>query len=370
MDAHIIYPNVVTCLGSAEELWNRLVKGESGFSSAKDIYPDWFPDKECLIGAIKELSPTGSRFLQILQILGDLFPNEIEESEIILGASSLGDLEGEFAGDTYSCFMHYLKSVYPNLAKKFKGVVSSACSSGTDVLSLASILVHEKKHDIVGVLAVDCLDPGKLLQHFALGTQANLKAMPFDENRSGTSFGEGGGFAIVANKEGIKKLGAKEAFKVLGFGLSCDAMHITAPDETGENPSLAIRRALAAAQCLPSDIGYINAHGSGTPLNDQVESIAFRKVFGTALDNALVSGSKGAIGHLLGSTGLVEVVLSCWALSNSVAPGTAGLTLKDETLNIPVIEEGKTETIMNPIALSTTFGFGGVNSALVVEKTI
>jgi len=370
MDAYITCMNALTCLGSGNKLWDRIVNGENGLTPAYKVYPDWFPEKKNQIGTINDLNHSGSRLLQILERLGKLFTNEYFECQTILGACSLGDLNGRFAGDPFGCMSHYFATTHPELAPKFRGVVSSACSSGTDVISLASILVDQKKHDIVGVLAADCLDPGKLLQHFALGTQAETRAMPFDRNRSGTSFGEGGAFAIVANKEGLRKLNINNAFKISGFGFSCDAMHITAPDETGKNPSLAIKRSLKAANCIPDNVGYINAHASGTQLNDQVESIAYNKAFGAALNRVQISGTKGAIGHLLGSTGLVELVFACWALANSTAPGTAGLLSKDETLNIPVIKEGNTGRIDRPFALSTTFGFGGVNSAIIVEKQV
>jgi len=368
MDAYIVNPHALTCLGQDAELQTSLFGGQCGLSAANSIYPDYFSENTSKIGAIEGLKSDESRLLQILRTIGKLIPEQAEQCQLILGASSLGDLEGRFAGDPYGCIRHYLVTEKPELAPRYKGVISSACSSGTDVLSMAALMVDQQKYDMIGVLAVDCLDRGKLLQHVTLGTQGPDCAKPFDINRNGTSFGEGGGFAIVANKNGLKKLNATEVYNIRGFGMSCDAQHITAPDETGEIPSLAIARALDAASLSPSDIGYINAHASGTTLNDQVESIAYRKVFGNALDNIGVSGTKGAIGHLLGATGLVEAILTCWALSAKRAPGTVGLKDKDETLNIPAITGGDTMTISRAIGISTTFGFGGVNSAIVLES--
>lgn len=369
MDAYIVYPNAYTSLGHGESLWRDLLAGHCGLSAANTVYPEFFPDNASKIGAINGLSVNESRLMQILHRVGDtLIPDEADQCQLILGASSLGDLEGPFAGDPFGCIRQYLRNNKPALAPVFNGVISSACSSGTDVLSLAAIMVHQQKHDVIGVLAVDCLDQGKLLQHVALGTQAQDGAKPFDINRTGTSFGEGGGFAIIVNKNGLKKLNVDQAFNIHGFGMSCDAMHITAPDETGETPALAINRALSASGLKPSAVGYINAHASGTPLNDQVESLALHKAFGNALDNVAVNGTKGAIGHLLGATGLVEAILTCWSLSNRQAPGTVGLENKDETLNLPVSIGGLAEKILKPIGLSTTFGFGGVNSAIVIES--
>jgi len=369
MDAYIVEPMAHTCLGYGNELWDRLIQGESGLTEAQEIFPDWFPKSKSKIGGIKEISQNDSRLFQILEQIGrSSFTPQVEKCEIILGASSLGDLEGIYAGDPYGCMSNFFKTRYPKLADKFKGVISSACSSGTDVLSMAAALVDQQNYDLVGVIAADCLSPGKLLQHFSLGTQTKDVARPFDQRRSGTSFGEGGGFAIIANSEGLRKLGDTGAFRILGFGMSCDAKHITSPDETGETPALAVTRALKASGCDPDEIGYINAHASGTPVNDAVETTALQKAFGNSLDHTIVSGTKGAIGHLLGATGLVEVVIACWALEKSLAPGTAGLINKDESLSIPVLGQGENMEITAQIALSTTFGFGGVNSAIVVSK--
>lgn len=371
MDAYIVYPNALTCLGSGDDLWNALANGDCGLSATHEIHSNWFPDNFSKIGAIPGLNSDGSRLLQILNLLDEfVIPEQAKNCQLILGASSLGDLVGDFAGDPYGCMQYFFEQQKPELASLFNGVISSACSSGTDVLSLAAMLVSQKKYDIIGVLAADCLDPGKLLQHFALGTQDSDCAKPFDIHRAGTSFGEGGGFAMVVNSNGLKKLTVNRAYKILGFGMSCDAMHVTAPDESGEIPSLAMSRALHAANCCPSDIAYINAHASGTSINDQIESIALRKVFGDALDHIIISGTKGAVGHLLGATGLVEAIVTCWSLAHSLAPGTVGLSEKDNSLNISVSSGRKTTKLIQSKGMSITFGFGGVNSAIVIEHKI
>lgn len=369
MDAYISYPNILTCLGGNTELWQGLLEGESGLITASKAFPDWFEHSKSYIGVLPMIDPSRSRLLQILERLGDsLQPQKISACELIIGASSLGDLSGDFSGDPFGCMQHFLERQFPKLASRFNGVVSSACSSGTDVLSLAATLVHQKKYDIIGVLAADCLEPGKLLQHFALGTQANDRARPFDNNRSGTSFGEGAGFAIVANRRGLAKLDAENIYQILGFGMSCDALNITAPDESGEIPSLALKRALNLAKCSAADIGYINAHASGTLLNDRVEAIAIKKAFDDFGNRIPVSGTKGAIGHLLGAVGLVEAIVACLSIEAHLAPGTVGLKELDQTINLPIVASGNAVSIKKPIAMSTTFGFGGVNSSIIMAK--
>ncbi len=371
MDSYIIYPNALTCLGHGEDLWNNLLNGHCGLIAAKDSFPEWFPDSTSKIGTIRGLRGQDSRLFELLELMGEsIIPEEANRCQLILGASSLGDLEGPFTGDPLGCIKSYLECYRPELAPLFKGVISSACSSGTDVLSMASILVDRGKYDIVGILAADCLDRGKLLQHFALGTQGPDRAKPFDLHRSGTSFGEGAAFAIVANSRGLERLSLRPSSRVLGFGMSCDAMHITAPDDSGEIPSQAIAKALKAANASPSDIAYVNAHASGTPINDRVETTAMRKVFGPALNDIVVSGTKGAVGHLLGATGLVEAVVTCWTLSRGIAPGTVGLTEIDDGLELNVASENEPTVISGPIGVSTTFGFGGVNSCVVLTSSV
>lgn len=369
MNAYISCPGVLTCMGNNNELWQGLLDGKWGLTKAGEVFPEWFEQSESYIGSLIDLEPSGSRLLQILERLSETsISSQINKCDLILGAGSLGDLEGQFAGDPYGCMKHFIQRKYPEVASRFRGVVSSACSSGTDVISLAATLVHQKKYNIIGVLAADCLEPGKLLQHFALGTQTTNRARPFDINRSGTSFGEGGGFVIVANAEGIAQLNSDKIYQVLGFGMSCDALNITAPDESGEIPSLALKRALESAKCSASDIGYVNAHASGTLLNDQVESIAMRKIFGEQVSNIPVSGTKGAIGHLLGAVGLVEAIVACWSVDEGVAPGTIGLENIDEKLALSIVKPGEKRKLVAPLAMSTTFGFGGVNSSIIVTR--
>jgi 3-oxoacyl-[acyl-carrier-protein] synthase II len=163
---------------------------------------------------------------------------------------------------------------------------------------------------------------------------------------------------------------APASYQILGFGISYDALNITAPDETGETPALALRWALDSAACDGSDIGYINAHTSGTPLNDQVESLAMRKTFGGQLDNIAVSGTKGAIGHTLGAVALIEAIVACCSVEHGLAPGTVGLNELDPQLGLVAIPPGVQQTLRAPVAMSTTFGFGGANSSIIVTKNV
>jgi 3-oxoacyl-[acyl-carrier-protein] synthase II len=193
-------------------------------------------------------------------------------------------------------------------------------------------------------------------------------SVPFDSKRDGFILGEGAGVLVLENAKLATERGASVLAELRGYGASTDAHHITAPEPTGKMAAEAVRRALSDAEFTPDDIGYINAHGTGTILNDQTEVHALREVFGDALRKVPISSSKSHVGHLLGAAGAVEAVAVVQALRYGVAPPTVGLREPDPAL-------GDLDHVMNArslvhrsdsrSALSTSFGFGGHNAALV-----
>jgi len=368
MECHIAYADAYTTLGHGEALWRALVAGRSGLIPAAEAFPGRDFASDTYVGAIAGLSEQQRMPALLERFAGTIIPDAARACDFVIGASSLGDLTGPHAGKPERLLRAHLGTLFPGLAADRMLVVSSACSSGTDALALAALLLDSGAAHAVGVLAFDSLEAGKLLQHLALGTQSATRARPFDLQRSGTSFGEGGAFAIVAGAEGLRRLGLAPIARVAGFGMSCDALDITAPDPTGRWPSRAIQRALASAGDAARRIGYINAHGSGTALNDRIEALALREAFGARLDEIPVSSTKGAVGHLLGATGLAELVFATWALRDGVCPGSVGLETPDPAIDLQVIPASKVVPGGVPAAMSVTFGFGGVNSAVVLER--
>lgn len=365
MESFVVFADALTCLGSGKQLWHQLINGRCGLSPASEVFPEWFKDNQTMIGTLGNISEEMPRLPVILNRLAEeIWPPFFEECDLVIAGSSLGDLSGQNAGHPDRALQEFLSQTSPTMASKLR-VVSSACSSGTDVLSLASLLVNGGDADVVAVMAVDSLDPGKLAQHVALKTQSPTRARPFDKQRNGTSFGEGGAVMMVANRRGLDKLQVTPLAKVAGVGFSCDALDITLPDETGWWPSKALLRALEILEPGTTEIGYINAHGSGTLANDRMEAKALALAFGDQLQNSLISSTKGAVGHLLGATGLVEAVFTVWSLLHQEVPSTVGLELLDEELVLPVVPEGSAVPRKLLAALSATFGFGGVNSAVV-----
>ena len=207
---------------------------------------------------------------------------------------------------------------------------------------------------------------GKLVQHVALGTQSRDRARPFDLGRSGTSFGEAVAIALLASDRGLLRLGLRKLVRVAGFGMSGDAHDVVAPDPDGQHAAQAIRTALRDAEA--GEVGYVNAHGSGTQLNDRAEISALRRAVGPeAMASMHVGGTKGALGHTLGATGLVEAVVATHALVEGRYPPTVGLVRPDPTLPFVPATTLRKRSARERYALSVTFGFGGVNSAVLLE---
>lgn len=368
MPSFLGYADALTALGHGEQAWEALLAGHSGLVEASQIFPDYERLGSGVVGALDGLPCEGRLPLLFARIRETILPACARHCDFLVAASSLGDLTGAYAGLPERFLQSRLRELFPELRPERCVLVSSACSSGTDALSTAHLLVENGIAEVVGVLAFDTLEGGKLLQHVALGTQSRARIQPFDVHRSGTSFGEGAAFVIVAGHSGLRRINREPLARLMSFGMSCDALDITAPDPTGTWPVAAIRRALDAAGSESARIGYVNAHGSGTRLNDQIEGMALRAALGARVDGIPVSSTKGAVGHLLGATGLVEVVFTARALRDGVCPGNTGLVEADPLVGLRLLPTEQLDVGKLQAALSVTFGFGGVNSAVVLAQ--
>jgi 3-oxoacyl-[acyl-carrier-protein] synthase II len=176
--------------------------------------------------------------------------------------------------------------------------------------------------------------------------------------------GEGAGVLVLERADHARARGAKVLGRIAGYGASNDAFHITQPDADGRGAVAAMRAALADADAVPGDVGYLNAHGTSTPLNDRVEAGAVRTVFDS--EAPPVSSTKSAIGHLLGAAGAVEAVATLGALQRGVLPPTLNFEQPDPEIDIDVVPDGPREAPGLELALSNSFGFGGQNACLAL----
>ncbi len=253
--------------------------------------------------------------------------------------------------------------------------VVTACSTGAHAIGDAARIIQCDDADVMlagGAEATICpLGVAGFAACKALSTNFNdtpeRASRPYDRDRDGFVMGEGAGVVVLEELEYAKRRGAKIYAEVIGYGLSGDAYHITAPEQTGDGGFRAMQMALKKAGITPSDIQYVNAHGTSTPLGDEIELGAVARLFGNAAADLVMSSTKSSIGHLLGAAGAVEAIYSILAMRDGVAPPTINLdnpsigTPIDLAANAP--RERKITTV-----LSNSFGFGGTNASLLMSR--
>ena len=259
----------------------------------------------------------------------------------------------------------------------FKGPnhsVVTACATGAHSIGDAGEIIKRGASDIMiagGAEAAVCeLGLAGFCAARSLSTSYNdtaeLASRPWDKNRDGFVMGEGAGILVLEELEHAKKRGAKIYAELIGYGMSGDAYHITAPSEDGDGGFRAMTHSLKMANVAPEDIDYVNAHGTSTIKGDQIELNAIMRLFHNN-ENLFVSSTKSSIGHLLGAAGSVESIFSILAINNSIAPATLNLEDPIESNNIKLVSKEPKETKIN-IALSNSFGFGGTNTALLFKN--
>ena len=190
---------------------------------------------------------------------------------------------------------------------------------------------------------------------------------PWDRDRDGFVLGEGSGVLILEDLESAKKRSAKIYAEIIGFGMSDDAFHMTAPAEDGAGAKLAMKNSLIDAEIDYAEIDHINAHGTSTPLGDVVESKAIRELFSKDADSILVSSTKSMTGHLLGAAGAIESIFSILSLNDNVIPPTINLENPDNEANLELVANEAMNKKINYV-MNNTFGFGGTNVSLIFKK--
>lgn len=396
----------VTPLGNnVETTWNNMVNGVCGIDYIKSF--DTTDSKVKIAGEVKDFDPL--KYIEKKEVRKtDLFvqyaiaaAQEAVEDSGILGnveeerfgvyvGSGIGGMKtfydnsvAFYTGGSRKVSPHFIPMMISNIAAgqvaikfKAKGVcvpMVTACSTGTHELGeafraikygLADAIIAGGSEAAVTPLTVAGFANCKAL---TLNEDPKCASTPFDKRRSGFVLGEGAGMLILEEYEHAKARGAKIYAELVGYGNTCDAHHVTAPDPDAVGSSKAFELAFEEAGLTAEDKLYINAHGTSTPLNDSGETKAIKMALGDKAYDTLISSTKSMTGHMLGATGAVEAIAAVLALKNGVVPPTINLDEPDEACDLNYVPNKAVETQLDVVA-SSTLGFGGHNAVVAFRK--
>ncbi len=330
--------------------------------------------------------------IQAMRDSGLLVTEENSERIGILMGSGMGGLES--IEQTYDKFLETkspkrvspffipgsiinLVSGHLSIAFKITGpnlAVATACTTSTHALGLAMRLIQYGECDAMlagGSEMATCVTGMSGFSQAKALSQRNHDpagaSRPWDKDRDGFVMGDGGGAMVLEEYEFAKARGARMYAEIVGFGMSGDAYHVTAPPEDGEGARKAMAKALRDAQLNPDQVQYLNAHATSTELGDRAETAAIRRVFGAAADKLAVSSTKSMTGHMLGAAGVAEAIFSVLALRDQVAPPTINLHQPGAGCDLDYVPN-TARSMPIEYALSNSFGFGGTNGSLVFRR--
>jgi len=259
-------------------------------------------------------------------------------------------------------------------AKGPNSATCTACSASAHAIGDAFEIIRRGDADVMiaggSEAAITPMGIGGFGALRALSTrndEPERASRPFDKDRDGFVVGEGAGVLILEELDLARRRDARVYAELVGYGMSADAHHITAPSDDGDGPFRVMNQALKSAGIAPARIDYINAHGTSTPHGDKIESLAIRRSFGGHADKLAVSSTKSMTGHLLGAAGGLEAGITVLAVHHQVAPPTINLEMADEGCDLDYVPNTKRELPIQ-YALSNSFGFGGTNAALLFKR--
>ncbi|GAB4324637.1 MAG: beta-ketoacyl-ACP synthase II [Dehalococcoidia bacterium] len=259
-------------------------------------------------------------------------------------------------------------------AKGVNYCLVSACASGADSIGEAANIIRRGDADVAIAGGTEAANTPIIYAGFAAAKALTTRndepekaSRPFDMNRDGFVLGEGAGILILEAEEHARARGAPILAELAGYGATSDAFHVTQPDENGEGAARAMLRALRDAGLEPGEIDYVNAHGTSTPLNDKLETVALKRVFGEYAYDVPVSSTKSMTGHLLGAGGAVEAVFSVMALTTGIIPPTINYETPDPDCDLDYVPNVARPASLEAV-MTNSLGFGGHNSSLIFRR--
>jgi len=400
---------LVTPLGTGTERnWEGLVTRRSGVRAISRFdasflparvageVPDFEPERFIERKDLKKMDPFIQYAVAASQMAVDEARLEIpfvrpDRTGVIVGVGigGLESLEAAYhhfaAQDVRKVSPFFIPKLIPNMAPGHIAMrygargpnyaTTSACASGAHAIGDAVLHIRDGRQDVMlagGAEAPICLlGVGGFTAMRALATGFNDEptraSRPFDRRRDGFVVAEGAGMLVLEALEHAQARGVPVLGEVVGFGSTCDAYHMTQPSPGGEGAAECMAQALADAGVGVETIGYINAHGTGTPYNDEAETAAIKRVFGEYAARLPVSSTKSMTGHLLGAAGAVEAIYTILAVSRGMVPPTINLDEPDPACDLDYVPHRAREATID-VALSNSFGFGGTNVCLAVRR--
>lgn len=251
----------------------------------------------------------------------------------------------------------------------------TACASGTTAIGEAFEIIKRGDAEVMVAGGTEGAVSRSAVAGFssmkALSTQNDKPkkaSRPFDKNRDGFVIGEGSGMVVLESREHAIKRGARIFAELTGYGMSADAHHMTQPAPDGEGAARAIKMAVEKSGIDPRDLSYINAHGTSTPLNDKYETMAMKKVFNDHAKNIMVSSTKSMTGHLLGAAGGIETLITAMVINENIVPPTINYETPDPECDLDYVPNQARKVSNVKAAMTSSFGFGGQNACLILEK--
>ncbi len=399
---------MITPLGhNACDSWDALVAGTPGIDRITLFDPEGYESR--VAGEVKGFDPTkymerkearrSDRFTQFAFVAAD---EALRQSGFTIGPENGCDVAvviGTAIGGISTLIQEYdtLREKGPSRVSPFvvpmmlpdmasgqlsiklgaKGVnysLVSACASGADSIGEAANIIRRGDAEVaiaggaeaaITPIAVAGFSAAKALT--TCNDDPGRSSRPFDLARDGFVLAEGAGVLILESEEHALGRGARVLAELSGYGATSDAFHITQPDESGAGAARAMKRALAMAGLEPDEIGYVNAHGTSTPMNDKLETVALKRVFGEYAYTLPVSSTKSMTGHLLGAAGAVEAAICVLALRNGIIPPTINYETPDPECDLDYVPNVARSASLEAV-MSNSLGFGGHNSSLVFRR--
>ena len=405
---------VVTGIGCLSALgpdtasfWDGLIKGRSGISRLTRFDPTDFPSK--VGGEIRDFDPgkfmdpkeakRNDRYTQYAVAASRMAVEDAQVDTTKLDAERFGVIIGSGIGgmETIENQARVLIERGPSRVSPFtipslianiaSGVVAiefqaksvnfgvvSACASGSHALGEAMRHIRDGHADIMlsggSEACITRLSYAGFCNMKAMSTDFNdtpeRASRPFDKLRDGFVMGEGAGVLVIESLEHAQARGARIYCELAGYGATCDAYHITGQDQEGKGLALCLNRALSEAGVAKSEVSYINAHGTSTPINDRCETLAIKRVFGEQAPKIAISSTKSMTGHLLGAAGGVEAAVCALAIRHGIVPPTLNLENPDPDCDLDYVPNQARKMQVN-VAISNNLGFGGHNASLVFK---